>query len=293
MNRRAFLQHTLGGCAATAALCVPSSLGASSVQWPIGCFNRPWTTWGFDAALQQIKAAGYTTTGLLTRTRDEPFIGADATAEYLTRLKQRIAGSGLKANMGALRSRHDIPQDESIREVRRQIENAHSLALPYLLTFGVDKPEEYEHYYTVMRAAAAYAQERRIKLVMKPHGGGSGASDEIVAAMKAVRHPNFKIWYDAGNIIYYTGKDPVEELKPIAQYVTGFCAKDCGALKGDVMIQFGAGKVEFAAVFGTLKAAGFDGPIMVECCKVGATAEETMANARANRMFLEHVMAGV
>ena len=120
-----------------------------------------------------------------------------------------------------------------------------------------------------------------------------GTMDEIVAAMKAVRHANFKIWYDAGNIIYYAAKDPVEELKPIAQHVTGFCAKDCGALKGDVMIQFGTGKVDFAAVFATLKTAGFDGPLMVECCKVGATAEETMANARANRMFLERVLAQV
>jgi sugar phosphate isomerase/epimerase len=64
---------------------------------------------------------------------------------------------------------------------------------------------------------------------MKPHGGRSGASAEIAAALQAVRRTNFKIWYDAGNIIYDTDKDPVEELKPIAQHVTGFCAKDCGA----------------------------------------------------------------
>jgi sugar phosphate isomerase/epimerase len=292
MNRRTFLQHTLGGAATALGLARAPSLDAS-VRWPIGCFNRPWTTWSFDETLKQIKAAGYQTTGLLTRTKDEPFIGADATPEYLASLKQRIAASGLTANMGALRSRHDIPYYESITEVRRQIEHADALALPYLLTFGVDKPAEYEHYYKVMSDAAAYAQERRIKLVMKPHGGGSGASAEIVAAMKAVRHSNFKIWYDAGNIIYYTGKDPVEELKPIAQHVTGFCAKDCAVPKGDVMIQFGTGKVDFAAVFGTLKAAGFAGPIMVECCKIGVTAEETMANARANREFLENVLARV
>jgi sugar phosphate isomerase/epimerase len=293
MNRREFLQHTIqGGAAATVGLSLWPSLGAG-VQWQIGCFNRPWTAWSFDEALTQTRAAGYQTTGLLTRTKDEPFIGADATPEYLARLKQRIAGAGLKPNMGALRSRHDIPLGESITEVRRQIEHADALALTYVLTFGVDKAEEYEHYYKVMKDAAAYAQERRIKLVMKPHGGGSGASGEIVAAMKAVQHANFKIWYDAGNIIYYTGKDPIEELKPIAQHVTGFCAKDCAALKSDVMIQFGTGKVDFAGVFGTLKAAGFDGPIMVECCKVGATAEETTANARANRQFLEKVLAQV
>ena len=111
--------------------------------------------------------------------------------------------------------------------------------------------------------------------------------------MKAVHHRNFSIWYDAGNIIYYTGKDPVDELDPIALHVTGFCAKDCGALKGDVMIRFGSGKVDFAAVFKKLKSAGFDGPVMVECCKVGQTAEDTMANARANRKFLENVLAQV
>jgi sugar phosphate isomerase/epimerase len=294
MNRREFLQRTVvGGTATALGASLSPTLGAAGVRWPVGCFNRPWTAWSFDETLKQIKAAGYQTTGLLTRTKDEPFIGADATPEYLDRLKQRIAASGLTANMGALRSRHNIALDESIKEVRKQIDNAATLQLPFLLSFGVDKPEEYDHFNKVMSDAAAYSQERKIKLVMKPHGGSSGASDEIVTAMKAVRHPNFKIWYDAGNIIYYTGKDPVEELKPIAQHVTGFCAKDCAAVRSDVMIQFGAGKVDFLSVFRTLKAAGFDGPLMVECCKIGATPEETMANARANRTFLEQVLAGV
>jgi sugar phosphate isomerase/epimerase len=289
MTRREFLQHTTG-CAA-AMLALPGAPAPSGVNWLVGCFNRPWTTWSFDEALKQIKAAGYDTVGLLTRTKEEPFTGADADATYLARLKQRIAGSRLTANMAALRTRHDIPLAESIRETRRQIDNARTLGLDHLLTFGVDKREEYEHYYKVMRDAAAYAAERSIRLVMKPHGGSSGASAEITAALQSVGHPNFKIWYDAGNIIYYTGKDPVEELKPIVQHVTGFCAKDCGAVEGDVMIQFGTGKVDFRGVFAVLKAAGFSGPIMVECCRIGATAEETMVNARANRTFLTNLLA--
>src|SRR5262245_28430378 len=195
MNRREFLGRTIVGGAATAlGASFSPALGAAGVRWPVGCFNRPWTTWSFDETLKQIKAAGYQTTGLLTRTKDEPFIGADATPEYLARLKQRLAASGLTASMGALRSRHNIPLDESITEVRTQIDNAATLQLPFVLSFGVDKPEEYQHFNTVMSNAAAYAQERKIKLVMKPHGGSSGASDEIVTAMKAVRHPNFKIW---------------------------------------------------------------------------------------------------
>ncbi len=59
------------------------------------------------------------------------------------------------------------------------------------------------------------------------------------------------------------------------------------------MSQFGTGKVDFKAVFAKLKGVGFNGPIMVEGVKVGATAQETTANARANREFLEKVLASV
>lgn len=228
--------------------------------------------------------------GLLTRTKEEPFIGVDATAEYLEGLKKRIGASGLTSNMGALRSRHDIPLEDSIREVRKQIDNARFLSLKYVLSFGADKPEEFAHYAKVMSDAAAYALDKNIRLAMKPHGGISGASDEILRVIREVKHRNFSIWYDAGNIIYYTGKDPVAEIDPLAQHITGFCAKDCGELKGDVMIQFGAGKVDFAAVFKKLKSAGFNGPVMVECSKVGRTAEETTGYAAANREFLERIL---
>jgi sugar phosphate isomerase/epimerase len=267
--------------------------GALGVKWPIGCFNRPWTKWPYAETLKSIKAAGYGITGLLTRTKDDPFIGADATPEYLDGLKRAIAASGLTANLGALRSRHDIPIEETIKGLHIEIDNAAFLGLKYVITFGIENPAQFDHYFTSMAAAAAYGQEKGIQVVMKPHGGSSGASDEIIAAMKKVGHPNFKIWYDAGNIIYYMGKDPVEELKPIVQYVTGFCAKDCGAVKGDVMIQFGAGKVDFAGVFKVLKSAGFNGPVMVECCAVGDTPEATTDNARANREFLEKVLAAI
>jgi sugar phosphate isomerase/epimerase len=56
------------------------------------------------------------------------------------------------------------------------------------------------------------------------------------------------------------------------------------------MSQFGTGKVDFHAVFAELKRAGFQGPIMVEGVRVGATPEETTANARANRLYLDNVL---
>jgi sugar phosphate isomerase/epimerase len=308
MNRRSFLQTTVAAATAVTASPLLRSVAAESttkgVAWPIGCFNRAWAKWPYDVALDGIKAAGYKLTGLLSRhplfengmpipKQFEAFTGAEATPEYLEALRKRIAARGLGDNMCALRNSFSGQAADVIKEVRAQIDHAKTLSLEFVLTFGVANPADYENFFQSMADGAAYAQERGVKLAMKPHGGSSGSSEEILAALKKVNHPNFTIWYDAGNIIYYTGKDPVAELGPIAEHVTGFCAKDCLAEKGDVMTQFGTGKVDFVGVFKKLKAAGFNGPIMVEGIAVGATPEETNENARKNREFLERTLAEI
>src|SRR3954465_15434714 len=227
MNRRTFIQTASAGLTSLAALPVTSLVAADKPDWPIGCFNRAWTQWSYDDALDGIKAAGYKLTGFLTGQRGEAFTSSTATPDYLNRLKQRIAQRGLVANMTTVRFRPDGPLAENIADLRKQIENAARMELQFMLTFGVDKPEHYENFYRLMADAATETEKRGIRLVLKPHGGGSGASEEILRCVEKVAHANFKIWYDAGNIIYYTGKDPLAELEPIAKHVTGFCAKDC------------------------------------------------------------------
>ena len=293
MNRRTFIQ----AAAATSALAAGApwlcAAASENTRWPIGCFNRAWTNWSYDDALDGIAAAGYKLTGLLSGHRGEVFTASSATPGYLDSLKKRLSQRGLAVNVTAIHFRPDAALEANIADLRKQIENAARLELQCMATFGVDKAEHYENFYRLMADAARQGEKHHLQIVMKPHGGASGASDEILRCLDKVGQANFKIWYDAGNIIYYTGKDPVTELAPVAKWVTGFCAKDCPGPKGEVMSQFGTGKVDFKAVFAKLKSAGFNGPIMVEGVKVGDTPEETTANARANREFLEKTLASV
>lgn len=247
----------------------------------------------YDAALDGIKAAGYKWTGLLTATEKEPFIASSATHEHLVELKKKIAAHGLKANMAALRTKNDLSLEAQIKDMRQQIDNGKFVGVEFLLTFGVDNAKHFENYIKLMRDAAAYSAELKLKLVLKPHGGESGGAEEILACKKKVGHPNFKIWFDAGNIIFYEGRDPLEQLRQLAEHVTGFCAKDCDGQKGNVWLQFGTGKVDFHAVFSELKKAGFNGPVMVECCGAADTAEQMTANARGNREYLEKLFASL
>lgn len=295
MNRRQFLQTATS--ATLASLVVDETEAnrrekAMAVKWQIGCFNRPWSQWSYDEALDGMKAAGFRQIGMLGDHKGEPFIYPEATPDYLDNLKKRIEARGLSVIFGRMQTRHDISLEEATANAHKQIDNAARLNLKYLMALGVDKPEEYDHFYRLMTNAAAYASTHHIQLVFKPHGGCTASAEEILRCLEKVNHPNFRLWYDAGNIIHYTGKDPVADVERVARSVTGFCAKDCAKPKGEVMLQFGEGKVDFGGVFHKLKAVGFKGPVMIECC-AGQTPEEVTKNARANRLFLERLFASL
>ena len=209
------------------------------VKWPIGCFNRPWSRWTYDEALEGITAAGFRVTGFLGDHADEPFTSTSATQQYLDSLRERIRKSGLEVNVAWLRTRHDVPLADATRDARKQVDHASSLRVKYLLTMGVDQIDMYEHFYRVMADAAAYAGDRGIQIAMKPHGGCSATAEEMLRTVEKVGHSNFRIWYDAGNIVHYTDADPVVDVARVASLVAGFSAKDCAVRGGDVMLQFG------------------------------------------------------
>jgi sugar phosphate isomerase/epimerase len=236
--------------------------------------------------------------------------GGPVTPESLAALKEKLAARGLTSTIANLSVPTGVPLADAIAATRQQIANAHTLGQKYALTLGLTQEAEYLQFAKVLSDAAAFGQERGVQVVMKHHHGLNNTAGELVGWVKQVNHPNFAIFYDAGNVVYYTGKDPVAQLEVAGPYVTGVVAKDCTAPQfqerragdpgfgtgapdpggNEVMIQFGTGKVDFAGMFKKLKSFGFDGPVMVEGTAVGATVQETIANARANREFLERVL---
>jgi sugar phosphate isomerase/epimerase len=326
------LAHTDGAPQASA----PVRRGESARQWPIGCHTRPFGSFRAsqggnpDYILDAIKAAGYEFADMVsaggTGARNavpggapgtaagaaQQGRGAPATPEAIAALKQKLAARGLKSNIASLpTAQRGVPLTDAVATARQLIVNAHALGQKYALNLGIEQEERWVDWCKVLSDAAAFGQERGVQVVVKHHHGLNNTSMDLLGWIKQVNHPNFGIFFDPGNVVYYTGKDPVKQLEIIGPHVTGVVAKDCSAphfmerAVGDppfgtavksagnpeVMIQFGTGKVDFAAFFKRLKSFGFSGPVMVEGTAVGATLEETIANARANREFLEKVFA--
>jgi sugar phosphate isomerase/epimerase len=293
-TRRRFLAQAGVAGAGTAAFSFNAAAAEAkpSVDWPIGCFNRPWGKFSYDDALGGLKAAGFKTIGIVGRHKTEPesLLTPDADADYLDRLKGRIAERGLKPIIAWIYGPTARDHKGAIAELKKLIDNTRRLGLETLLSGGPRRNETVDYYSGVISEVSAYAADQGIKIAMKPHGG-DGA--EITRCFELVDHANFSLWYDAGNIIYYTGQNPVAELRNLASKVTGFCAKDCGGKSSPVMIQFGEGKVNFQRVFQTLKNAGFNGPVMIECTGEPDSAEHATKLAIANRDFLKNVFAGL
>ena len=289
VSRRRFIQAAAVGFLTSASL--RNGVGATVKTWTIGCLNRPWVQWSADEMLDGVIAAGYKLVGLQTPSPTEAFNSVGASREYLAALKQKIAARGLTANVGRLRTKDAAPFADATREIRQQVDNARALGLTTLVHTGTKKTAEYEVWYRLMHYAAGYSADAGIQLVTKPHGGVNAAAAELLVCLEKINHRNLGIWYDAGNVIHYTGKDPLAELEPIISHVTSFTAKDCASFDGEVMIPFGTGKVDFVGLLRRLKKAGFSGQIMVETCAPGATPAAATANAAANRKFLETAVA--
>jgi sugar phosphate isomerase/epimerase len=324
--RRTFIKTS---AAVVAAMALPSpsrgaEQSASAKPWSIGCHARPFGRFrlSHDALLDAIKAAGYTSADMISAappaargaapaggaTTPPAQRGPDAiTPEMVTALKEKLAARGMVSTVCSLSVRTDVPLADAVAAARQQITNAHTLGQKFALYLGLEKESQYIHATKVLADAAAFGKERGVQVAIKQHHGLNNTGGELVGWVKQVNHPNFGLFHDAGNVIYYTAKDPVAQLEIVGPYVIGVVAKDClgphfqereaGAPsfgssvpdpRGDeVMVQFGTGKVDFAAMFKKLKSYGFNGPIFVEGTAVGETLEQTIANARANREFLE------
>ncbi len=150
-----------------------------------------------------------------------------------------------------------------------------------------------------MAEVCDYAAQRHVGLVLKPHGGLNATGPQCRKIIELVAHKNFTLWYDPGNIYFYSDGtlDPVDDAPTVDGLVTGMCIKDFrmstsdGKLSKEVMLTPGTGRVAFPAVVAALKKGGFTaGPLAIECLARGPL-PSILAEARKARQFVEQLVA--
>jgi len=244
-------------------------------------------------ALDAIAEAGFKHVGLMSApTRSGLVITAETPLDEAARAGEAAGRRGLRipSVYGG-----DIPVRESLRAgvaaLRRLIDICAAAGAASLLMGGIGERDLYPRYYQAIAACCDYAAERKVLLTLKPHGGLNATGPECRAALATVAHANFQLWYDPGNILYYSdGKlDPVADAATVDRLVTGMCIKDYRHPKR-VDVTPGTGQVDFAGVIARLRRGGFTGgPLVIETLSP-ATGADLIAEARKARRFVESLV---
>ncbi|MBI3945539.1 MAG: sugar phosphate isomerase/epimerase [Armatimonadetes bacterium] len=261
----------------------------------LGATTRPWATWTFEEACRGIAAAGYTDVAIFGNA-GAVSLASSSTPDDIAAVRKTVAAAKLTPSMVITGMKLDLPIDDAAADYRKVIDVSAAAGVTWVMNCGCAKPELYEKYNELFRRCAPYAQEKGVKLTMKPHGGNGLTGKDMRRVVEAVDHPAFSICYDLGNIIYYTkgAARPEPDVHDIKEHV-GICIiKDCVVTDGkpDVNILPGTGLVDFRSVLGSLTGAGFRGPLYVECLG-GSEWNDIQDRARRTHAFISDIVAAL
>lgn len=285
MTRRHFIGKVV---IATTAGALINACNKSTRQ--IGIYTRPWSKMDYHVAFDSIAEAGYKHVGLMSHVGGR-IIGQDTTVEESVKIYEEAKSRGL--NIISI-SGHSYdkgkPVQESIAGLKRLIDNSEACNCPNLMLNGISEPEYVDDYYKVIAECCDYAASKNVELNLKPHGGTNATGEECRMRVENVGHKNFTLWYDPGNIYFYSNGEinPVNDVVDVADILTGMCVKDF-RMPRDVNVTPGTGMVDFPELFTRMRKGGFkSGPLVVECLNTGDNAY-LISEARKTREYLEEI----
>ena len=288
-SRRDFIKKGGMGSFMLAAATEKFLSSCKSSNWQMGAYTRAWGNRDYRIALDGMAEAGYKYVGLSTHDKGR-VVDRDTAPEDAATVGEEIKKRGLElvTNSGG-GFELTKPVEEGIRQLKKLIENSAICGSPVIQINDVSQPEFIDTFYKVIAECCDFGFEKGVMITVKPHGS-TGA--ECRNHVDRVGHKNFKLWYDPGNVSYYTeGKlDPVVDADALDGVVVGMAVKDFRFPK-DVMFTPGTGLVNFPALLARLQRGGFTrGPLVVECLNQG---EITYINteARKAKKYLEEIMS--
>ncbi len=313
VTRRRFLGRT--AAIGTAGLLAPhaiTGLAHAAGQTParggyrVGIYTRPWDRHDYRVALDAIAEAGFKHAGLMTTTTEgrRLVIQADMPLEACEKIGWEVKDRGMTipsvygGRIGVAKS-----LEQGIEDLKRLIDNCVAAGARSLLMGGTNE-KLFDVYYQAIAECCDYAAEKGLPITVKPHGGLNANGAQCRKCVETVGHENFSIWYDPGNVFFYSDGelDPVDDAAAVDGFVrAGMCIKDFtmsteeGKVKKDVWVSPGTGMVDFPAVLARLEKGGFtSGDLVIECVNRPDPDDlaAILAEAKKAKAFVDGLVAG-
>lgn len=279
------------------ALVNGSSTAGNSTSYKVGCYTRPWDQFDYRTALDGIAKAGFKYAGIMTaKGKSWLILNVESSPEDAQKVADEAKQRGLKI-LSVYAGEFPVERsvEAGVAGLRTLIDHCVICGCPDLMLAGTSNERLVQDYCRVVSECCDYAAGKGVRLSIKPHGGANATGPQCRQFIQRVGHPNFRIWYDPGNILYYSdGRiDPAEDSTSVDGLVAGVSVKDFRRPK-EVMVTPGDGEVNFAKVFSNLRKGGFvSGPILIECLARPNTAAEVTLEAKRARAFIEKTLAAI
>ena len=266
ISRRSFIGSMVMATTAGALL-----NSCSAPKWKIGIYTRPWNKLDYKNGLDSIAKAGFQYVGMMSH-KGGRVLGPDTSIEEAAVIFEEARSRGLQiASISGYGYDRKASLDDNIAALKRLIDNSKVCKCPNLMMNGVSDPAIEADYYKAIAASCDYAQSKGVELTLKPHGGTNATGAQCRKHVESVGHKSFNLWYDPGNIYYYSDGtiDPVADCADVDGLLTGMCVKDFRMPK-DVNVTPGTGMVDFPKLFERLRQGGFKGgSLVIECLNTG------------------------
>jgi len=264
----------------------------------LGAFTRPFGEFTLEEAFAGIAEAGFKYAGLMARHQKEPSLPSAGGSRSVEEIRRLAESAGL--TLTSIIAGHP----PSLEAAQRWVDDCQALGIyhmiiinPWPYSQGLDvrrpdaelRPEE-EAYFKLMHDLGEYAQPKGVTLAIKPHTGCTATSKEQRETLAAVDHANVGVYYDPGNVSFYEGVRPQQDLPNFVDRVIGICVKDHEGPRANPSFPVpGEGQVDWRRIFQTLKDAGCSGPCLLENFSA-KEAEAVKAGVRRTREHLQKAL---
>jgi sugar phosphate isomerase/epimerase len=223
--------------------------------------------YAIDQALEGLAEAGYHACEIGAVKGWFEHIDPDTVSDAeIDRIGRKLADLGLKPV--SLSGHAQLQTDEGAARFGRALDIAAALGMEVVNTYTGDATSEAEReaYFTNVAALCDQAARLGLKIGMETDSNMLPTAEAGVAILDRIDRPAVLGFnYDPGNVIYYTGADPMTDIRFALPRLVHVHFKDKVGGKG--VFNFpppGEGEIDMRGLLAILEKAGYTGPISAE-----------------------------
>lgn len=259
--------------------------------WLVGFWTRPWAQHDYRVGFDAIAKTGASYVALTgAKTRTGRVISVDTTLDEAKQVGEEARQRKLTITTvyGG-----GVPLEKGPGPLRKMVDLCEAAGGWSVLLSSVGNTGTYEASCRTVAECADYALEKKIAIVLKPHGGTTGTGPQLRDTIQRIGRSNVTLMYDPGNIYYYSdGKiNPLDDCQAVLGHVTAISIKDFRPPR-EVALSPGTGQVDFSGLMKRLRDGGFKHGLLVIEVLAPGDLDHTLAEAKKAKEFVEKLVAG-